>query len=139
MFHFFVRTSSVQVSVAAVDNQDLELNEIHRFELLRNELIELEKRVQRSTNDTQNEEVSLPSPFNELFHLELFYILFLDLGFPSTESFCIFCQEADLLDDKEKHVPVAADNILVKAPKKDNVIAKSVEKIKETTTVQLYF
>lgn len=36
-----------------------EPNEIRRFELLRNELIELEKRVQRSTGGTPNEEVCL--------------------------------------------------------------------------------
>lgn len=34
-----------------------EPNEIRRFELLRNELIELEKRVQRSTGGSPNEEV----------------------------------------------------------------------------------
>jgi len=49
--------TSVQVASSAVDNQDSELNEIRRFELLRHELIELEKRVQRSTDGTQNEEV----------------------------------------------------------------------------------
>ena len=38
-------------------NRDSESNEIRRFELLRNELIELEKRVQRSTDDSQNDEV----------------------------------------------------------------------------------
>ena len=37
---------------------DSEPNEIYRFELLRNELIELEKRVQGSTDDSLNEEVS---------------------------------------------------------------------------------
>ncbi|KAG1342325.1 hypothetical protein COCNU_05G005540 [Cocos nucifera] len=92
-----------QVAIAVVDNQDLELNEIHRFELLRNELIELEKRVQRSTNDSQNE------------------------------------KEADLIDDKDKHAPAAVNTLFVKAPKKDSVIAKSMEKIKETTTVELIF
>ena len=34
-----------------------ESNEIHRFELLRNELMELEKRVQKSTDQYENEEV----------------------------------------------------------------------------------
>lgn len=34
-----------------------ESNEIQRFELLRNELIELEKRVQRSTDRSESEEV----------------------------------------------------------------------------------
>ena len=36
-----------------------ESNEIHRFELLRNELMELEKRVRRSTDQYENEEVWL--------------------------------------------------------------------------------
>lgn len=49
----------MQVTSAAVDNQVSELNEIRRFEYLRHELIELEKRVQRSTDDSQNEEVCL--------------------------------------------------------------------------------
>ncbi|RZR70495.1 hypothetical protein BHM03_00000312 [Ensete ventricosum] len=44
------------VSNFNVDNQDSEINEIRRFELLRNELIELEKRVRRSTDESQNEE-----------------------------------------------------------------------------------
>ncbi|KAJ6914601.1 hypothetical protein NC651_016778 [Populus alba x Populus x berolinensis] len=34
-----------------------ESNEIHRFELLRNELMELEKRVRRSTDQYENEEI----------------------------------------------------------------------------------
>lgn len=34
-----------------------ESNEIHRFELLRNELMELEKRVQSSADQSENEEV----------------------------------------------------------------------------------
>ena len=36
-----------------------ESNEIQRFELLRTELIELEKRVQKSTDRSENEEVTL--------------------------------------------------------------------------------
>lgn len=36
-----------------------ESNEIHRFELLRNELMELEKRVQRSADQPENGEVYL--------------------------------------------------------------------------------
>jgi len=36
-----------------------EPNEIHRFELLRNELMELEKRVQRSAYQSENNEVRL--------------------------------------------------------------------------------
>lgn len=41
-----------------VDSGDSKPNEIYRFELLRNELIELEKRVQGSTDESVNEEVS---------------------------------------------------------------------------------
>lgn len=37
---------------------DSEPNEISRFEILRNELIELEKRVKRSTDQSVDEEVS---------------------------------------------------------------------------------
>lgn len=36
---------------------DADLSEIHRFELLRHELFELERRVQRSTDGSQNDEV----------------------------------------------------------------------------------
>lgn len=39
--------------------EDCESNEIHRFELLRNELMELEKRVRKSTDQYENEEVCL--------------------------------------------------------------------------------
>lgn len=38
---------------------ETESNEIHRFELLRNELMELERRVQRSTNQSEIEEVCI--------------------------------------------------------------------------------
>lgn len=40
-----------------IDVEELESNKIQRFELLRNELIELEKRVQRSADQSENEEV----------------------------------------------------------------------------------
>ncbi|XP_064985204.1 uncharacterized protein LOC135583914 isoform X1 [Musa acuminata AAA Group] len=86
------------VSNVNVDNQDLEINEIRRFELLRNELIELEKRVQRSTDESQNEE------------------------------------ESEFIDAKDKHSSANKHHLLVPATKKENVIAKSIEKIKETTT-----
>ncbi|XP_077230297.1 uncharacterized protein LOC143863504 [Tasmannia lanceolata] len=45
-----------QATSANRSDANPESNEIHRFELLRNELIELEKRVQRSTDGTQKEE-----------------------------------------------------------------------------------
>ena len=46
-------------TTASVSVAESESNEIQRFELLRKELIELEKRVQRSTDQSENEEVSL--------------------------------------------------------------------------------
>ncbi|CAN6917077.1 unnamed protein product, partial [Brassica oleracea] len=39
-----------------IDSLDSKPNEIYQFELLRNEMIELEKRVQRSTDESVNEE-----------------------------------------------------------------------------------
>lgn len=39
-------------------SMDSEPNEISRFEILRNELIELEQRVKRSTDQSVDEEVS---------------------------------------------------------------------------------
>lgn len=39
-------------------SMDSETNEISRFEILRNELIELEMRVKRSTDQSVDEEVS---------------------------------------------------------------------------------
>lgn len=85
------------VPAVAVDNQDSELNEIRRFELLRHELIELEKRVQRSTDDSQNE-------------------------------------EGREREDKDKIASARMNQIVVHGQKKDNLIAKSIEKIKETGT-----
>lgn len=48
--HIGQTTSSIGVA-------ESESNEIRRFELLRKELKELEKRVQRSTDQSENEEV----------------------------------------------------------------------------------
>ncbi|KAK1300350.1 hypothetical protein QJS10_CPB13g01513 [Acorus calamus] len=45
------------VTSATISNEDTESNEIRRFEILRHELIELEKRVQRNADGTQVEEV----------------------------------------------------------------------------------
>lgn len=53
------KKNPLQAAIAKMNNQDSESNDIRRFEALRNELIELEKRVQRSTDDAENEEVSL--------------------------------------------------------------------------------
>ncbi|KAJ0981424.1 hypothetical protein J5N97_009679 [Dioscorea zingiberensis] len=79
------------------DSESNESNEIRRFELLRNELIELEKRVQRSTDDTHNEE------------------------------------ESGLMDDNDKRASTERYS-LAKAQDKESLFAKSIDKIRETST-----
>ncbi|XP_077241312.1 uncharacterized protein LOC143881873 isoform X2 [Tasmannia lanceolata] len=78
-----------QGTCTSMDDANSESNEFHRFELLRTELIELEKRVQRNTNGTQQEEENNFTP---------------------------------------------AGQILVQMQKKESIIGKSIEKLKETST-----
>lgn len=52
---FYLFFFLIKVSVANVDNKDTQSNDILRFEQLRRELIELEKRVQKSTDNAQKE------------------------------------------------------------------------------------
>ncbi|KAA0025235.1 LETM1-like protein [Cucumis melo var. makuwa] len=75
-----------------------ELNEFHRFELLRNELMELEKRVQRSSEESETDE---------------------DL------------KDAD---DTGSTFRNSENSQLVQIQKKDNIIEKSIDKLKETGT-----
>ncbi|KAJ6815916.1 uncharacterized protein M6B38_418750 [Iris pallida] len=49
-------TVDQNVTSVSMEDKDSELNEIRRFERLRHELIELEKKVQRSTDDAQTVE-----------------------------------------------------------------------------------
>ncbi|XP_018476676.1 uncharacterized protein LOC108847828 isoform X2 [Raphanus sativus] len=80
------------------DSVDSESNEIYRFELLRNELIELEKRVQGSTDESVNEEGRTS-------------------GDPTPKS-----------SSSMKGVE------LVQSSKKESVIEKTLDQIKETST-----
>ncbi|XP_062002895.1 uncharacterized protein LOC133720547 [Rosa rugosa] len=80
------------------DIEELESNKIQRFELLRNELIELEKRVQRSADQSENEEDVKPADNSSRY----------------------------------RNDPGAAQ--LVKVQKKENIIERSLDKIKETST-----
>ncbi|EXB54610.1 hypothetical protein L484_019182 [Morus notabilis] len=77
---------------------DSELNEFHRFELLRNELIELEKRVQRSADQSDNEE------------------------------------DIELPNDSSIYSDGAGATQLVQVEKKENIIEKSLDKLKEAST-----
>lgn len=55
---FCVQENKIIEQIASnIEVEELESNKIQRFELLRNELIELEKRVQRSADQSENEEV----------------------------------------------------------------------------------
>ena len=56
-FHVLQGNEYVEQTAASV--ADSEPNEIRRFEVLRSELIELEKRVQRSADQSENEEVNI--------------------------------------------------------------------------------
>ncbi|XP_042456867.1 uncharacterized protein LOC122041295 isoform X1 [Zingiber officinale] len=89
--------ADLSVSSVNIDNLDEESNEIRRFKLLRDELIELERRVQRSTDETKNE-------------------------------------QPDITDKKGKQASPNKHQTLVPAPEKENIVAKSLTKIKETTT-----
>uniref|UniRef100_A0A0E0QKD6 Uncharacterized protein n=1 Tax=Oryza rufipogon TaxID=4529 RepID=A0A0E0QKD6_ORYRU len=93
------QTSDQNVSVANVDNKDTQSNDILRFEQLRRELIELEKRVQKSADNAQKEETYVAN---------------------------------ETLDSSVSSSPVSMPS--GPASKKENVITKSVEKVKETTT-----
>ncbi|KAM5559414.1 hypothetical protein ABKV19_020860 [Rosa sericea] len=78
--------------------EELESNKIQRFELLRNELIELEKRVQRSADQSENEEDVKPA------------------------------------DDSSRYRKDPGAAQLVKVLKKENIIERSLDKLKETST-----
>ncbi|KAG2334555.1 hypothetical protein Bca52824_005735 [Brassica carinata] len=89
---------SIERSRENVDSVDSESSEIYRFELLRNELIELEKRVQGSADDSVNEEGRTS-------------------GDPTPKS-----------SSGMKGVE------LVQSSKKESVIEKTLDQIKETST-----
>jgi len=55
----WLKENNIEQPAPNVGVVDQESNEIRRFELLRNELIELEKRVQRSAYQSENNEVCL--------------------------------------------------------------------------------
>lgn len=62
-----LKENNIEQSAPNVGVVDQEPNEIHRFELLRNELIELEKRVQRSAYQSENNEVRLKDSISYMF------------------------------------------------------------------------
>ncbi|VAI75506.1 unnamed protein product [Triticum turgidum subsp. durum] len=94
-----------KASAAKVDQIDMESNDIRRFEQLRRELIELERRVQKSTDGAKKEE------------------------FQETEV------PDETMSPSESAPPLSGPSGSV--IKKENVITKSVEKVKESTTIVL--
>ncbi|KAI8574323.1 hypothetical protein RHMOL_Rhmol01G0345500 [Rhododendron molle] len=86
-----------QKSALSIGVADLQSNEIQRFELLRNELIELEKRVQRSADQAEQEE-----------------------------------EEVKWKDGSSNYTYEGAQ--LAPVQKKGNIIEKSFDKLKETST-----
>ncbi|VAI75517.1 unnamed protein product [Triticum turgidum subsp. durum] len=95
-----------KASAAKVDQIDMESNDIRRFEQLRRELIELERRVQKSTDGAKKEE-----------------------EFQETEV------PDETMSPSESAPPLSGPSGSV--IKKENVITKSVEKVKESTTIVL--
>ncbi|PQQ20142.1 uncharacterized protein Pyn_05132 [Prunus yedoensis var. nudiflora] len=89
---------SVEQTASNIDFEDPESTKIQRFELLRTELIELEKRVQRSADQSENEEDILPA------------------------------------DDSSKYEDDIGAAQLVQVQKKENIIEKSFDKLKEAST-----
>ncbi|RVX11912.1 hypothetical protein CK203_009681 [Vitis vinifera] len=86
-------------TTASVSVAESESNEIQRFELLRKELIELEKRVQRSTDQSENEE------------------------------------DVKVTVDNATYRDEDGVTQLVQVQKKENIIEKSFDKLKEASTV----
>lgn len=91
-------TELENVTTSKLGNDDCNSNEIHRFEHFRSELIELERRVQQSTDDAQN------------------------------------IEEPELAVDEYAPSSDRRKNVLAPLKKKDNGLAKSFRKIKETST-----
>ncbi|KAJ1700513.1 hypothetical protein LUZ63_000292 [Rhynchospora breviuscula] len=85
---------SKNVATTKADNEGPETTNIHRIEKLTTELMELEKRVRRTTEDSQSYED----------------------------------------DRRNNEASSSKDQLLPASSKKDNIITKSVEKLKETTT-----
>ncbi|XP_034223401.1 uncharacterized protein LOC117633758 isoform X3 [Prunus dulcis] len=87
----------VEQTASNIDFEDPESTKIQRFELLRNELIELEKRVQRSADQSENEDIK-----------------------PA--------------DDSSTYEDDIGATQLVQVQKKENIIEKSFDKLKEAST-----
>ncbi|XP_039031098.1 uncharacterized protein LOC120165705 isoform X4 [Hibiscus syriacus] len=88
----------IEQNASKANNSDSEPNEIHRFEQLRNELIELEKRVKRSADKSAYEE------------------------------------DVKVTVDRPSSIDDIGRAPLVEVEKKESIIEKSLEKIKETST-----
>ncbi|KAG8374068.1 hypothetical protein BUALT_Bualt11G0092400 [Buddleja alternifolia] len=89
----------VEQEITSMEIGDSESNEVQRFEILRSELMELEKRVQKSTDQGEYEE-----------------------------------EEIQAKGGASKYGNDSKDTRLVQVQKKDSIIGKSLDKLKETST-----
>ncbi|CAM0911542.1 unnamed protein product [Alopecurus aequalis] len=64
--YFRAKAEYLEASAAKVDQKDMESNDIRRFEQLRRELIELERRVQKSANDSKKVEFQEKGVLDEI-------------------------------------------------------------------------
>ncbi|RYR51480.1 hypothetical protein Ahy_A06g026498 isoform B [Arachis hypogaea] len=90
---------------------DQESSEFRRFETLRKELMELEKRVENSTYQSENNELNLGN------------------------SMTCKLQDLVVIDDGARYSDAAGSFQLSRVQKKENIIEKSLGKLKETGTV----
>lgn len=58
------------------------------------------------------------------------------IPFISIKWFSLDCQE-NPVDDSANYAPVAEGHRLVQFPKKESIISKSIDKLKETSTVSI--
>ncbi|CAL5387321.1 unnamed protein product [Camellia sinensis] len=128
---------------------DSQSNEIQRFELLRNELIELEKRVQRSADRSENEEddtdqISIYA-LDENKITTLTVPIYSPLGVDARPAHVcsyikrafkiLHClEEIKMTDDTATYTDEAEGSQLVPVQKKENIIGKSLDKLKDTGT-----
>ncbi|KAL5739990.1 hypothetical protein ACOSP7_028872 [Xanthoceras sorbifolium] len=89
---------SIEQTTSNIGVANSESNEVRRFELLKNELIELEKRVQKSADQSENEE------------------------------------DIKIVNDGADYGGDAGGSQLVQLQKSENIIEKSFDKLKETST-----
>ncbi|CAK9159863.1 unnamed protein product [Ilex paraguariensis] len=122
-----------------------ESNEIQRFELLRTELIELEKRVQKSTDHSENEEEEIQmtgetaSYNNEVESIKLVQVQkkenIIEKSLDKLKG--TTTEEIQMTGETASYNNEVESIKLVQVQKKENIIEKSLDKLKGTTTEEI--